>query len=507
MNKLDVAIYLRKSRADVEEEQKAMEKGESYDTLGKHRRELFALARKGQHNVLDIFEEVVSGESISGRPKMQELLKNVAQHKYEGVLVVDVDRLGRGNKSDQGKIENTFRDSGTLIITPSSIYDLTQEEGEFSVEVKTFLANMEYRSIKRRLQRGLVSSAKQGKDVGGKSPYGYKKDEELRLVIDEEKANVVRLIFELRLSGSSVREIANTLYNRGIESPSGNERWGTSMVKKVLSNQKYIGSMTYGLLQHTKRDDGRYKVKQKVDESKIIIVEAAHEPIISREDFEAVRKMNRQRHAKVNDAKTLVYPFATILKCGSCGRAIKCQTPNDRPRQYLYCPSTKCRTKGTLLETIEIVVISEIRSILDRLKKGNTKVSGSDLEGERGRITRVIEDVKAEWDKNNEKKEKVYDLFESGDYTKEMFHDRLKQIQDAQRENEREIEDLNARLESLGRADESKAELIPRIEQVLDVYFDHEKAEDRNRLLKTIIKEITLSHKTKEPKIKVILLE
>ena len=101
---LVVAIYLRKSRSDIEDEKKALASGEVYDTLQRHRKELLTFARKNKLKIVDIFEEVVSGDTIEARPEVQSLLENAKDGKYDGVLVVAYDRLGRGDKMDQGLI-------------------------------------------------------------------------------------------------------------------------------------------------------------------------------------------------------------------------------------------------------------------------------------------------------------------------------------------------------------------------------------------------------------------
>ncbi len=80
---------------------------------------------------------------------MQALLQKVKDLNYDGILVMDLDRFGRGDKMDQGRIERTFKESQTLILTPQETLDLNEESGEFTVEVKTFLARMEYKQIRR----------------------------------------------------------------------------------------------------------------------------------------------------------------------------------------------------------------------------------------------------------------------------------------------------------------------------------------------------------------------
>ena len=110
------AIYLRKSRADIE-----LEAIEKMETLKRHKKILLELAYKKHIHVddNDIYEEIVSGETIAARPQMQKLLKAVYQKTYRGVLVVEIERLARGDTRDQGEVAEAFKYSNTLIITPT----------------------------------------------------------------------------------------------------------------------------------------------------------------------------------------------------------------------------------------------------------------------------------------------------------------------------------------------------------------------------------------------------
>ncbi len=111
-------IYLRKSRMDMEAEAR----GEG-ETLARHRTTLLALARRMGLEIGGIYEEIVSGETIAARPQMQRLLSEVEAGQWEGVLVMEVERLARGDSIDQGIVAQAFKYSGTKIITPAKTYD------------------------------------------------------------------------------------------------------------------------------------------------------------------------------------------------------------------------------------------------------------------------------------------------------------------------------------------------------------------------------------------------
>lgn len=149
MELLNVCIYLRKSRADREAEAR----GEG-ETLARHERILLDLAKKRGYNVGAIYKEIVSGETISARPVMQQLLREVESGMWDGVLVVEVERLARGDTIDQGVVARSFQYSNTLIITPLKTYDPNNEYDEEYFEFGLFMSRREYKTMTRKSPNG-----------------------------------------------------------------------------------------------------------------------------------------------------------------------------------------------------------------------------------------------------------------------------------------------------------------------------------------------------------------
>ena len=139
-------IYLRKSRADRDSELTS-----DIDVLKRHEEILLKLAKDLKLNIVKIYREVVSGDSISARPEMQNLLRDVESGIYEGVLVVEVERLARGDTKDQGTVSDTFKYSNTKIITPVKTYDPSNEFDEEYFEFGLFMSRREYKTINRCL--------------------------------------------------------------------------------------------------------------------------------------------------------------------------------------------------------------------------------------------------------------------------------------------------------------------------------------------------------------------
>ena len=150
----EYCMYLRKSRADMEAERR----GEG-ETLSRHRDMLTELAARLELNVVTVYKEIVSGESISARPQMQKMLEEVGKGSYSGVIVAEIERLARGDTIDQGVVARTFRQSSTKIITPAKIYDPCNEFDEEFFEFSLFMSRREYKTIRRR--EGLLQLRKE----------------------------------------------------------------------------------------------------------------------------------------------------------------------------------------------------------------------------------------------------------------------------------------------------------------------------------------------------------
>ena len=138
-------MYLRKSRADMEAE--AHGEGE---TLARHRATLEQLSRRLKKPIAEVYQEIVSGESIADRPQMQRLLADVSAKRWEGVYVMEVERLARGDTMDQGLVFHAFRYSDTLIITPMRTYNPADPADEEYFEFSLFMSRREYKTTARR---------------------------------------------------------------------------------------------------------------------------------------------------------------------------------------------------------------------------------------------------------------------------------------------------------------------------------------------------------------------
>lgn len=237
-------IYLRKSRKDMDAEALGQT-----DTLKRHRAALLSLSESRGLNVVEICEEVVTGDSIAVRPEVQKVLQLVETGAYAGVLVMEVERLARGDTIDQGIIAQTFKYSNTMIITPNKSYDPNNEMDEEYFEFGLFMSRREYNTIKRRLTRGKEASIREGKWISGKTPFGWLRekipnDKGYMLVPHPEQAPILRQIYDWYTGDGCVRvgssAIATRLNRLGVKTNTGS-RWTASAILEVLRNPANAG--------------------------------------------------------------------------------------------------------------------------------------------------------------------------------------------------------------------------------------------------------------------------
>ncbi|WP_407638847.1 recombinase family protein [Bacillus niameyensis] len=490
----NIFIYLRKSRKDIEEEKKAAEIGDMYDTLERHRRQLLDLAKRNNFTILDILnEDVVSGEYISERPVMQRLLREVESRRVNAVLVMDLDRLGRGDMSDQGAIDRTFRLSGTKIITPSEVYDPESESWELVFGIKSLFAREELKTTNKRLMRGRRQSATEGRHIANRPPFGYKRDKHLKLYPDPDTAWIVKKIFELTLNGWGRKRIAIELQKLGIKSPMGKDSWGTATIRQILTNEVYIGKIVWGKQKNVKID-GKY-VPKKLPQEKWVVNENSHEAIISEDLFENVQDVIKHRYnPSVPQDNELKNTLAGLLKCSICGMTMKYTKPPKRPNAYIHCQNVACQGKqrSATFPLVEERILEGLEQIVDDFKLNEDmfekkKESNSLIFLKE----KAINNKKQELKNLTTQKDNLHDLLEQGIYTVETFLDRQKSVGERIRKLENELslleEDLQKEIEQI----KNYTEYVPAIKAAIEAYRKTENATKKNRLLKSILEKAT----------------
>lgn len=487
------AIYLRKSREDIESEKY----GEG-ETLARHEKILTNLAEKRNLTIGKIYREVVSGETISERKEMQKLLKDVENEKWTGVLVVEVERLARGDTADQGRVSKAFKYSHTKIITPVKTYDPDNEFDEEYFEFGLFMSRREYKTINRRLQRGRESSVSEGKFVGNIAPFGYnriklKDAKGYTLSINQDEAAIVKEIFRLyTFESNTINSVVKQLNDMNLK-PRISDEWTISSVKDILSNPAYIGKIVWNRRKQKKKTKNGHLIISRPRNQDYLIYDGLHEAIIDNKTWELVQEKRKQNTPKVKHNNTIQNPLVGLVFCEKCGKPMQRRpyTKVDKPAT-LICSNSKCNNISSKLYIVENKIIEALKIWLKNYKVDYEVKDSLNIENDK-LIEKSIILTKKELEKENDKLDKIYDFLENGVYSKDEFINRSKTIKTNIKSLDSKLEEYNSLLQKNIKIQNEKETMIPKLENVIDLYDKLETAEDKNILLKSIIAKVTYS--------------
>ena len=191
----------------------------------------------------DVYMDIATSKTGSSRKEFNRMLEDCKSHKLEIVITKDVSRFGRDTVEVLDAF-NRLKALGVRVIFEGNSLDTANTDSDLMVAVMESIAQAENVSRSENIRWGIKQRASQGTSkLYDRKCYGYKHDEEGHLVIDEEKAKNVKLIFDLYLNGQSVVGIIKELEKQKILSPTGKEKWCKRTIDVMLSNEKYTGDV------------------------------------------------------------------------------------------------------------------------------------------------------------------------------------------------------------------------------------------------------------------------
>ena len=335
MTMYNAAIYLRLSKDDGEE-------GKRESNSITNQRNLLRAYAKDRLDLKIVDEYIDDGYSGATfvRPSFIKMMEDVNSGKINCIIVKDLSRFGRDYIESGKYIQKIFPAKNIRFIAVNDNYDsITADtaESHLVLPVKNFINDSYCRDISTKVKSSQQIKRKKGEFIGAFATYGYKKHPEKKnsLIIDERAAQVVKLIFNSKLEGYSNQGIATKLNELGYLSPlsykqdngsnfiSGfsngiDSKWNAKNVGRILKNKVYIG-----ILEQGKRVKINYKIDKRIKANEFdwIVVEDAHEPIISKDVFERVQDMcNRDLY--LDEKSDNPHLFSGMLYCKDCGSSL-----------------------------------------------------------------------------------------------------------------------------------------------------------------------------------------
>lgn len=267
------------------------------------------------------------------RNEFQRMMNDIYNGKIECIVVKDLSRFGR-NLIDCGNyIENIFPKLGIRFIALNDDYDssIQANRDSLTVPIRNMVNSMYAKDFSRKQVASFELQSRTGSRKIRSVPYGYRlMEHENRMEPDPETAPVVRLIYKWFLAGNGVSEIMHRLNELRVKSPSaykdkrGEGLWSFSTIHRILGNEAYIGNLVFGKIR-----SAYYKgiKSHRTSRDEWFIHENAHEPLVTKEEFEKVAEIKCENEKviaakKAGGVRKCTDRFHGKVKCRECGRTM-----------------------------------------------------------------------------------------------------------------------------------------------------------------------------------------
>lgn len=450
------------------------------------------------------------------RPDLKRMLKAIERKQVNLVVTKDLSRLGRNYLQTGQLIEDFFPRNGVRYIAMNDGIDTMRDNNDIA-PFKNILNEMYSKDISKKVHSSYVLKAQKGQFTGCIAPFGYRKDPEDKnhLLVDEETAPVVRLIFGYALDGHGPNYIRRKLEEAKFPCPTwwnrqrgyrnvytrwekkdpdnGKYIWDFSVIKDILMNPVYTGAMA------SQKKEYRFKIGT-IGEKKPedwIVVEGTHEALIDKKSFTIVQEKLKSRQRPGQSGEPSM--FAGLLKCGECGKSLTIRYTNAKHPQQIYSCKTynaygkqHCSQHRVDFDMLYSLVLNKIRecaaaalmdgeAVADRL----TNTCQAEQQDQREALERSLTKDEERIEVLEKMVLRLYEDMVAGRITEANFNLLLEKTQNEQAELRAKVEDGRKRLADEIRLAVDARQWIESIQEYRDI--TELDAATLNRLIKEIV--------------------
>ena len=267
--------------------------------------------------MVEIFaDEGISGMKAKNRPEFQRMIRMCELHQLDLIITKSVSRFAR-NVKEALEYVRKLKLLGVGIIFEKEGINTQSLGDEMLLNTFTAIAQEESKAISQNQRLSIVKRMELGIYVDSNAPYGFRLENK-QLVEYPPEAVIVRWIFRSYLNGMSTTEIAKVLTERGIPTKSGKEKWKSTKISYMLSNERYIGDCHY---QKTYRDTTvPFKQFKNRGEEDMYYATGTHASIIEKETFDKAQVLLQKRKEQFTKSITFnTYPLTSRIRCSECG--------------------------------------------------------------------------------------------------------------------------------------------------------------------------------------------
>ena len=481
VQKTRVAAYCRVSTEYEEQES-------SYDVQVEHYTTY--IKSKPEWEFVEVYaDDGISGTNTKKRDEFNRMIDDCKAGKIDMILTKSISRFSR-NTVDCLKYTRELKALSIAVFFEKENINTLDAKGEVLMTIMAALAQQESESLSANVRLGIQFRNQQGKvQVNHNRFLGYTKDENGKLVIVPEQAEIVKRIYAEYMDGASFLQIKRGLEADGILNGAGNKKWEVSNIRQILTNEKYIGD---ALLQKTYTVSVLEKKRVKNDgQVPKYYVEGSHEAIIDRDVFLRVQAEIDRRANIIKGGKKRVYSskyaLSSVIICGHCGdifRRIKwnnhgckstvwrCVSRVNKKKSGIHCPARTVHE-----EVIQAAVVTAINDawsrkdeILPQLKENIRAVLQEDTDAKIAEIDTAVKEKQEELLKVGKDENKIAEI---GEAIMKLREERQQVMTDAAMHKDvtDRIEDLSNFLdEQTGAITEYSDALVRRLIEKITVY-------------------------------------
>ena len=441
MSEYSIAVYIRLSMADEDTGKSKAESNSVANQRSLINRFLDCHSELSQCQRSEFCDDGFTGTNMD-RPAFAEMMQRVKVGEFNLVCVKDFSRFSRDYIEIGDCLECLFPFLRVRFISINDHYDSADfvgTTGGMDVAMRNIAYAAYSKDLSMKTTSAKIQRMKQGEYMGGFAPYGFAfhPTERNKLVADPEAAEVVRRIFALAIGGSNAGKIAKILNADGIPTPgqyftarhpdtkkfrnmSKQIAWTHEMVHSILRKQAYTGAAV-GHQRKIIAPLSRQTFKQ--SDKDVIVVEGAHEAIVSREDFELAQSVIH--NMTKGECKGRMYPLRSLIRCGDCGRVMNHNRNSTFYCQYgIYQNNGKCdssmRYREADLEEIAFHAIQLLIQLVDKRKKKNILFDSKNAKTRQQKI-RVLSGLQKQVKKYREQRLREYERYSNGAVSKSDY--------------------------------------------------------------------------------------
>ena len=417
----------------------------------------------------------VSGKSVLKHPKCEQMFADVEAGIIKGLVFSSMSRLGR-NLRELLEIEAHFRLFGATLHSIDGQLDTNTSSGRMFFALSGAMAQYERELTSARVTAGIITRAQEGKKISGQQPFGYMWADKNNLVIDEEKAIIVKKAYDLFIEHQKIKRVITLLNDAGYHAKKS--AWSPKSMKRLLVNPIYTG--TYQ--RNYTKSLGNKKSWELKPKEEWIAMEV--EPILTQETWDTVQHILASRPQMYSEGvpREGKYMFSGILRC-ECGKKLYVT-----PYQGMRIPRYVCTTcKNKISEDVLLEhFLPKLHEIVVNPADLQSEVDTDILLAQKSDELKLL---KSEKTKNQNRIDALFELFTDKLVTKEVFSERHVPLEERKAQITAEIERLELDLVRLRQNEVGRQHVVAQAQSLASEWLELAE-EDRRRIVRVLLNRV-----------------